>query len=67
MKNLDHVPKNIMNGHQIERVYKKEVLSIVIDDNLSWNRQNEEQCNKISKNINLAKDFGGDLARVRRA
>jgi hypothetical protein len=56
-----------MNGHQIERVYKKEVLSKVIDDKLSWNRQNEEQCNKISKNINLAKDFGGDLARVRRA
>ena len=42
-KNLDHVPKNIMNGHQIERVYKKEVLSTVIDDKFSWNRQNEEQ------------------------
>jgi hypothetical protein len=37
-------------------------LGIVIDDRLSWNRQNEEQCNKISKNINLlrkVKDFVG--------
>ena len=62
LKNLDHVPKISINGHQIERVYKKEVLGIVIDDRLSWNRQNEEQCNKISKNINLlrkAKDFVG--------
>ena len=61
LKNLDHVPKIIINGHQIERVYKN-VLGIVIDDKLSWNRQNEEQCNKISKNINLlrkAKDFVG--------
>ena len=59
---VDHVPTISINGHQIERVYKKEVLGIVIDDRLSWNRQNEEQCNKISKNINLlrkAKDFVG--------
>ena len=46
LKNLDHVPKISRNGHQIERVYKK-VLGIFIDDRLSWNRQNEEQCNKI--------------------
>jgi hypothetical protein len=37
LKNLDHVPKISINGHQIERVYKKEVLGIVIDDRLSWN------------------------------
>jgi hypothetical protein len=52
LKNLDHVP----------RVYKKEVLGIFTDVRLSWNRQNEEQCNKISKNNNLlrkAKDFVG--------
>jgi hypothetical protein len=36
LKNLDHVPKISINGHQIERVYKKEVLGIVIDDRLSW-------------------------------
>ena len=62
LKNLDHVPKISINGHQIERVYKKEVFGIVIDVRLSCNRQNEEQCNKISKNINLlrkAKDFVG--------
>jgi hypothetical protein len=53
LKNLDHVPKISINGHHVERVYKKEVLGIVIDDRLSWNRLNEEQCNKISKNIKL--------------
>jgi hypothetical protein len=49
LKNLDHVPKISINGHQIERIYEKEVLGIVIDDRLSLNRKNEEQCNKISK------------------
>ncbi len=60
--NLSYEPKIIINGHQIKRVYEKEVLGIVIDDKLNWNRQNDEQCNKISKNINLlkkAKDFVG--------
>jgi hypothetical protein len=47
LKYLDHVPKISINGYQIERVYKNEVLGIVIDDRLSCNRQNEEQCNKI--------------------
>ena len=68
LKNLDHCQKSLLNGHQIERVYKKEVLGIVIDDKLSWNRQNEEQCNKISKDINLlikAKDFVGlDMLQI---
>ncbi len=60
--NLSYEPKIIINGHQIKRVYEKEVLGIVIDDKHNWNRQNDEQCNKISKNINLlkkAKDFVG--------
>ena len=34
LTNLDHVSKISINGHQIERVYKKEVLGIVIDDRL---------------------------------
>lgn len=62
LQNLCHVPQIIINGHQIERVHKKEVLGIVIDDELKWNIHNKEQCNKISKNINLlrkAKDFVG--------
>ena len=56
------MPQIVINGHQIERVHKKEVLGIVIDDELKWNIHNKEQCNKISKNINLlrkAKDFVG--------
>ena len=56
------MPKITINGLKIERVYKKEVLGIVIDDKLSWNKQNENQCNKISKIIKLlrkAKEFVG--------
>ncbi len=52
--NLGYEPKISINGHQIKRVYEKEVLGIVIDDKLNWNRQNDEQCNKISKKILLA-------------
>ena len=60
--NLNHVPKININGLKIERVYKKDVLGIVIEDKLSWNKQKENQCNKVSKNINLlrkAKEFVG--------
>ena len=62
MGNLNYEPKIIINGHQIKRVYEKEVLGIVIDDKLNWDTQNDEQRNKISKNINIlkkAKDFVG--------
>ena len=55
MTNLNHVPKITINGHEIERVYKKEVLGIVIDNKLSCNKQNESHCNTIKK----AKEFVG--------
>ncbi len=55
--NLSYELKIIINGHQIERVYEKEVLGIVIDDKLNWNRQNDEKCNKLSKNINVMPHF----------
>ncbi len=60
--NLSYEPKIIINRHQIEQVYEKEVLGIVIDDKLNQNRQNDEQCNKISKNINLLKKLKISLA-----
>jgi hypothetical protein len=56
------MPNITINVHQIDRVYKKEVLGITIDDKLNWSKQNEEQYKKISSNINLlknAKDFVG--------
>jgi hypothetical protein len=52
---------NILYGeHQIKRVREKAVLGPIIDDQLKWNRHNDEQCKKISKSIALlrkAKDF----------
>jgi hypothetical protein len=52
---------NILYGeHQIKRVREKTVLGLIIDDQLKWNRHNDEQCKKISKTIALlrkAKDF----------
>ena len=52
---------NILYGeHQIKRVREKTVLGLIIDDQLKWNRHNDEQCKKISKSIALlrkAKDF----------
>ena len=56
------MPNIKINGHQIDRVYKKGVLGITIDDKLNWSKQNEEQYKNISSNINLlrnAKDFLG--------
>jgi hypothetical protein len=43
-ENLSHMPNIIINGHQIDRVYKKEVLGITIDDKLNWS-------NKMKNNI----------------
>jgi hypothetical protein len=43
LENLNHMPYITINGHQIDRVYKKEVLGITIDDKLNWRKQNEEQ------------------------
>jgi hypothetical protein len=52
---------NILYGeHQIKRVREKTFLGLTIDDQLKWNRHNDEQCKKISKSIALlrkAKDF----------
>jgi hypothetical protein len=53
-------PKILYGEHQIKRVREKNVLGLIIDDQLKWNRHNDEQCKKISKSIALlrkAKDF----------
>jgi hypothetical protein len=53
-------PKILYGEHQIKRVREKTVLGLIIDDQLKWNRHNDEQCKKISKSIALlrkAKDF----------
>ena len=42
-------PKILYGEHQIKRVREKTVLGLIIDDQLKWNRHNDEQCKKISK------------------
>ena len=45
----------IIGEHSIERVQNKKVLGIIIDDQLKWDRRNDEQCKTISKSIALLK------------
>ena len=54
------IPNILYGEHQIKRVREKTALGLIIDDQLKWNRHNDEQCKKISKSIALlrkAKDF----------
>ena len=53
-------PKILFGEHEIKRVREKTVLGLIIDDQLKWNKHNDEQCKKISKSIALlrkARDF----------
>ena len=53
-------PKILFGEHGIKRVREKTVLGLIIDDQLKWNKHNDEQCKKISKSIALlrkARDF----------
>ena len=53
-------PKILFGEHEIKRVREKTVLGLIIDEQLKWNKHNDEQCKKISKSIALlrkAKDF----------
>ena len=44
-------PKILFGEHEIKRVREKTVLGLIIDDQLKWNKHNDEQCKKISKSI----------------
>jgi hypothetical protein len=67
------MPNITINGLQIDRVYKKEVLGITIDDKLNWCKQTEEQYKNISSYIELLRnakdfvDFSAGPLRVERA
>jgi hypothetical protein len=53
-------PKILYGEHQIKMVREETLLGLIIDDQLKWNRQNDEQCKKILKSIALlrkAKNF----------
>ena len=45
----------IIEEHNIERAQNKKVLGIIIDDQLKWDKHNDEQCKTISKSIALLK------------
>ena len=60
LDNIIKTPKIVFGEHEINRVREKTVLGLIIDDQLNWNKHNNEQCKKISKSIALlrkAKDF----------
>ena len=53
-------PVITIGDDEIKREKDKKVLGIKIDDQLNWNKHNDEQCKIISKSIALlrkAKDF----------
>ena len=40
---------------KIKRVLMEKVLGVIIDDQLKWNKHNNEQCKTISRSISLLK------------
>ncbi len=42
-------PKILYGEHQIKRVRQKTVLGLITDDQLKWNRHNDELCKKYPK------------------
>ena len=49
----DRYPVISIGEHIMKRVTKKKVLGVIIDENLKWDRHNEEQCKMISGNVAL--------------
>jgi hypothetical protein len=43
------IPNILYGEHQIKRVREKTALGLIIDDQLKWNRHNDEQCKKSQK------------------
>ena len=52
---LDNDPVLTIGEQTIKRVSNKKVLGVVIDEQLKWDKHNEEQCKTKSRNISLLK------------
>ena len=51
---LSESPVITIGDDDIKRVKDKTVLGIKLDDQLKWNKHNDEQCERISKSIYLS-------------
>ncbi len=50
---ISESPKILYGEYQLKRVKEKNVLGLIIDDQLKWNKHNVEHCKTISKSIAL--------------
>ena len=64
--NIVKTAKVLFGEHKNKKSKRKTVLGLKIDEQLNWNKHNNEQCKKISKSIALlrkAKDFVSQISR----
>ena len=47
LDNIIKTAKILFGEYEIKRVREKTVLGLIIDDQLNWNKHNNEQCKKI--------------------
>ncbi len=50
---ISESPKILYGEYQLKRVKEKNVLGLIIDDQLKWNKHNVEHCKTISKSVAL--------------
>jgi hypothetical protein len=48
---ISETPKIIYGDYQLKRIKEKNIIGLIIDDQLKWNEHNNEQCKTISKGI----------------
>jgi hypothetical protein len=48
---VDNNPVLTLGDRHIKRVYYKKSLGMILDEQLKWDKHNDAQCKKISKNI----------------
>jgi hypothetical protein len=55
LASVDNNPVLTLGDRHIKRVYYKKSLGMILDEQLKWNKHNDAQCKKISKNIAVLK------------
>ena len=55
LASVDNSPLVLTLGGRLKRVYYKKSLGMIFDEQLKWDKHNDDQCKKISKNISLLK------------
>jgi hypothetical protein len=55
LASVDNNPVLTLGDRHIKRVYYKQSLGMILDEQLKWDKHNDAQCKEISKNIALLK------------